>query len=88
MQKTAGIFLLMVLPFLLADCRRPGPVGIDVTELTIAKIHLAYQEGRYSCAQLVQAYIERIKRYDHAINAITMINPGAIEIARALRSGV
>ncbi|MDY0297800.1 MAG: amidase [Acidobacteriota bacterium] len=74
----------MVLPFLLADCRRPGPVGIDVTELTIAKIHLAYQEGRYSCAQLVQAYIERIKRYDHAINAITMINPGAIEIARAL----
>ena len=57
---------------------------IDLIELTIEDIHQAYKEGKYSCRQLVEAYLERIEKLDDRINALTIINPDAIHIAEAL----
>ena len=58
--------------------------NIDLTELTIADIHKAYQEGRYNSQQLVSAYLARIEQQDQKLNAITIINPEALPIARTL----
>lgn len=57
---------------------------IDVMELTIASIHQDFKEKKYTSAQLVQAYINRIKKYNKKINAISLINPKAVEIAKDL----
>ncbi len=57
---------------------------IDLTELTISDIHMAYQEGRYNSQQLVSTYTARIEQYNSKVNAITIINPKALSIAKAL----
>ena len=57
---------------------------INLSELTIADIHAAYEAGNYSSQQLVSAYIDRIKQFDRDINAITTINPEALAIAESL----
>jgi len=57
---------------------------IDLTELTISDIHMAYQEGRYNSQQLVSTYTVRIEQYNSKVNAITIINPKALSIAKAL----
>jgi Asp-tRNA(Asn)/Glu-tRNA(Gln) amidotransferase A subunit family amidase len=59
-------------------------VPIDLAELTIAKIHMAFKKGNYTSEQLVTAYLERIEQYNHQINAITTINPKALLMAKAL----
>jgi len=58
--------------------------NIDLTELTISDIHRAYQEGYYDSYQLVSAYIDRIGKYNKILNAITIINPEALLIAKKL----
>lgn len=75
---------LLLLTVLFISCQSTNKVDIEVSELTISKIHQAYQNGDYNSEQLVRAYLERISQMDSSINAITIINPEAIEIARNL----
>ena len=84
MRKVVTVAFIVFCLFFVAHCHKPGRIEIDLAELTIARIHQAYSENQYTCTQLVQAYIERIWKYDGKINAITIINPRAMEIARAL----
>lgn len=66
-------------------CEGPKTIEpIDLSELTISEIHKAYQEGTFNSYQLVQTYLERIDRLDKSINAITVINPNALSIAKEL----
>jgi len=66
-------------------CKEPNIlVPIDLSELTISEIHKAYQEGTFNSNQLVQTYLERIEKLDKTINAITIINPNALSIAKEL----
>jgi amidase len=58
-----------------------------VEETTIAQIHAAMNAGRLTCTALVDAYLARIEAYDKrgpALNAITVINPGARAQAQEL----
>ena len=80
-MKITFISLVLFLNFAHAQ-KKVEP--IDVTELTVAKIHKAYKKGLYTSEQLVTAYLERIKQFDKKINAITTINPNALSIAIAL----
>jgi amidase len=57
---------------------------IQLDELTIATIHDAYKGGLYTSEELVEAYIANINEKDHFVNAITIINPNALDIARTL----
>jgi amidase len=80
--KFASIFLLLLV-CLGFQTEKPAP-KIDVTELTIAKIHSAYKKGTYSSQDLVAAYLERISQFDNQIHAIITTNPEAMAIAKAL----
>jgi len=62
----------------------PSPEPTDLSELTIGDIHQAYKDGRYNSQQLVSAYLARIEHLDSKINAITIINPDALTIAKEL----
>jgi len=79
--------MLICLAFIMAcvGCQSSKPAEqLDVTELTIAEIHTAYKEGGFTSQELVSAYLDRINQYDSQINSITLINPDALEIAKAL----
>src|SRR5680860_1452769 len=57
---------------------------IDLMELTIGDIHQAYEKGIYTSQQLVEAYLNRIEQLDEKTNALTIINPNAVSIAKEL----
>jgi amidase len=60
---------------------------VSIDELTIDQIHSAYKQGSYTCRQLVEAYINRIKSIDQVgpkLNAITIISQLALDEADAI----
>lgn len=69
---------------LLAAACTPSPRPIPVVEATIADIHDAIFSGRTSCRMVVQAHLDRIDAYEHLINAITVVNPAALDRADEL----
>jgi amidase len=55
-----------------------------VEEATIVSVHAAREANQLTCRQLVDAYLERIARFDKpAINAIVLTNPDALREADA-----
>lgn len=72
----------------LAGCTgRPGPPRFTLEETTIAEIHAALRDGRATCRQIVQGYLDRIEAYDKRgpfLNAIVLIHPSALERADEL----
>ncbi len=78
----AGLFLTSCAP----DPDSPV-AGFRVEETTIADIHAAFRAGTFTCTELVTMYLDRIRAYDKngpAINAITTVNPRALDEAAAL----
>lgn len=53
-------------------------------EATILELQEAMTQGKITSKQLVQLYLDRIEKYDSIINAITIINPNALETAAEL----
>lgn len=64
----------------------PSQKEFNVVETTIKKVHQAFRDSTLTAEELVEIYLERIKRYDQStgLNAITDINEAAIETARNL----
>lgn len=55
-----------------------------IVEADIRKLQSAMESGAITAEELVQAYLERIRRYNAKVNAVLEINPDAIAIAREL----
>lgn len=53
-------------------------------EWTISTVHEAMQKGELTCLELVQYYLERIKKYDDKLHSIILINPNAEKEAAEL----
>jgi amidase len=80
---------VVVAGLLLSSCAPDpnAPVGFRVEETTIAEIHAAFAAGTLTCRELVTMYLDRIRAYDKdgpALNAITTVNPRALDDAAAL----
>ncbi|MEM1357549.1 MAG: amidase family protein [Bacteroidota bacterium] len=73
---------------ILYSCGTPstgsGTTNIQLSELSIADIHAAYQAGEYTSEALVSAYFQQMDSLDDQLNAITYRNPKALETARNL----
>ena len=63
----------------LTACDRPPPAPVPVVEATIAGVREAIVSGRTTCRMVVQAYLDRIEAYEDQINAITVVNPAALD---------
>ena len=57
---------------------------VDIVELTAVQLRDRYVAGEYTVVEVVQAYLERIERYEDHYNAFISMNPDALEIAAAL----
>jgi len=53
----------------------------NIVETTIRKYHQALENGDITCRELVEAYLERIKKYDDLLNSMVVLNPNAIKRA-------
>jgi amidase len=87
-------FILASLIVLLIACqnsdsnkKQAGDKNRWLEEMTIPKLQLGYSEGKYSVADVVSAYIDRIMELDMngvKLNSVLVINPDAMEIAKEL----
>ena len=72
---------------LLAPVAPQAPAPFDVVETTIAQIRTAMRQKKLTCRALVQAYLDRIERFDKqgpSLNAVVLTNPNALAEADAL----
>lgn len=58
--------------------------SLNLETLSISSIHEKYTAGDLTSEELVRAYLARIDTINPKINALTIINPRALEIAKAL----
>jgi amidase len=85
--------ILLAASMLLMACSSGQERRFPLVETTIADIQNAVRAGEVSCRTVVEGYLDRIAAYDQAsgINAITVVNPRALEEAdaadRAIREG-
>ncbi len=80
--KKISLWIFILFSFF--GCDTPNRESLDLKELTISDIHVAYQSGKFNSQQLVQAYLDRIEEMDKDINSISMVNSNAMEMAKAL----
>lgn len=60
---------------------------LDLMEITIQKVHQAMKEGKLTCRQLMEFYLERIEQYDRkgpSLKSVILVNPRAIQEAEKL----
>jgi len=63
--------------------------AFNILEATIDDIHGAYRSGAMTCRELVQAYLDRIAKFDKhgpAINALITVNSEALDEAERLEA--
>ncbi|TWT05391.1 amidase [Planococcus sp. CPCC 101016] len=61
--------------------------AFELEETTISKIQQAFETGKLTTVELVQAYLERIEQFDKngpKINSVLSLNPDALKIAAEL----
>ena len=63
---------------------RPIPADFELVETTVADVHAAFEETTLTAEGLVEVFLDRIERYDDALNATITINEAAMDRARAL----
>ena len=54
---------------------------LDVVEATIGDVQAAIHDGTTTCREVVERHLARIAAYEDAINAITVLNPRALDRA-------
>ena len=90
MRATVSICVLLPMLSGVAQAQRTaaGPSAVfRLEEATIADIHAAFDAGALTCRQLVQLYLDRVAAYEDGgprLNAITTLNPRALEMATGL----
>ena len=58
--------------------------GFEVVEATIGDVQAAIRDGTTTCRAVVERHLARIAAHEDAINAITVLNPRALERADRL----
>ena len=79
----AGL-LLLTLAAVSSGCRPGTGPSFGVVETTIAEVQAAIRDGTATCREVVRRHLDRIEAYDDRVNAITVLNPRALERADAL----
>ena len=72
-------------PALLSVMGGPGSLeGNALKTLTLADIAAGLDAARFTVVELVQAHLDRIARFNPALNAVIEVNPAALSIAAVL----
>jgi amidase len=80
-RSTIRLGALVAAGAVVASACGPSPAPIPLVEATIPEVQQAILDGRTTCRMVVQGYLDRITAYDGPVNAITEVNPRALEVA-------
>ena len=58
--------------------------SVDIVELTAVQLQEGYRTSAYTVVEVVQAFLDRIDRYEDHYNAFISMNPDVLAIAAAL----
>lgn len=93
-QLYGFLIILSVIAVAVSDCKSPVKNASReksdnrwLEEMTISGLQAGYKEGKYSIADVVSAYLDRIDEIDRngpELNSILVINPDAMTIAEEL----
>lgn len=83
LARMLHVFLLLALS-LHAHAFEAHLDNFDASESTIKSVHHALLSGSVSCGEVVASFIARIETYNPTINAISALNPEALQIADGL----
>ncbi len=61
-----------------------GQTAINLVELTVAQVQEGFATGAFTCEALTQACLDRIALYNPHYNALILMNPDALDDARAI----
>jgi amidase len=85
---SAGIAVVVLLTLSISSSGQDqSPTTFQLEETTIAEIHAAFKARTLTCRQLISQYLDRIDAYSYSgpkLNAVSSVNPKALEIADAL----
>ncbi|MCB0666100.1 MAG: amidase [Saprospiraceae bacterium] len=84
-MRSSILLLLLIVSCL--TVRAQSKVAVDLQQASIEQLQQWMEEGNISSLQLVEYYLERIRKYDQAgpkLNAVLVINPEARSIARQM----
>nr|WP_296705970.1 amidase family protein [Algoriphagus sp.] len=84
MKKSTTLFVFLLLLLFSACSPEKKKTILDLEQLTVESIQEKYASGELTAESLVNAYMDRIDSINPKINALTIVNPNAIEIAKAL----
>ena len=84
MKKSNPLSIFLILLLFSACLPEKKEVALDLESLSISTIHEKYASGELTAVALVEAYLARIDSVNPKINALTIINPKALEIAKAM----
>jgi len=84
MKNSTSLFVFLLFLLFSACLPEKKNLNLDLEELSISTIHEKYASGKLTAVALVEAYLARIDSVNPKINALTIINPKALEIAKAL----
>ena len=75
----------LILTLIFYSCSPPAKKeALDLETLSISTIHEKFASGELTSEELVNSYLARMDSVNPKINALTIINPKALEIAQAL----
>jgi amidase len=75
MRRTTGLIgagLLLAAPAM-AQGARPASMDRDMIEATVPELHSYYADHKYTVTQVVQWYLDRIKKYDGIYKAVETV---------------
>jgi amidase len=84
MKSIKWIYVYLMAGLFTACLPEKREIQLDLEELSIENIHAKYSSGELTAVSLVESYLARIDSVNPKINALTIINPKALEIAKAL----
>lgn len=87
MPKTIATFFILLFCFVTLLSLAADTAALNLEEITVAELTRRYQDGSLTVEQAVTWYLERIKAIDRAgpkLNAVIVVNPDALVIARKL----
>jgi amidase len=78
-----AVVALTLVVILSGSSKHEAPKAYAVEEVPLAQISADLASGRTTAVAVTQAYIRRIKQYDHALHAVILVAPDALDEAAA-----
>ena len=83
-----GLGTVSAAAFFITRATAQGQAPFQIEEATIASVHRAIKEGRTTCRQIVEAYLDRAKAYNGVSNALVTPDGAAIpQASGTVRAG-